>query len=186
MTLHSPRIRFVIGLGNPGEQYKDSPHNLGRALIEEIQKKMGSPWIQEKWFSHTKGNPSFVLLHTYMNLSGEAMEKLVSRFQLSPEEILICTDDLDLPLGKIRIRQKGSAGSHNGLKSIAEALHTTNFPRLRLGIGPTPQTMNATDFVLQPLKKEQKEIAKKMIQTAAEAIQFILSEGLLPAMNRFN
>lgn len=180
------RIRFVIGLGNPGEQYRNSPHNLGRELIEEIQKKMKSPWIKGKWFSRTKGNPSFVQLHTNMNLSGEAVQKLVSQFQVSPEEILVCCDDLDLPLGKIRIRKKGSAGTHNGLKSIVAALGSEDFPRLRMGIGPTPQGISATDFVLQPLEKEHRELAQKMTQTAVEAVQFILSDGLSAAMNRFN
>lgn len=186
MRTRASPIRFVIGLGNPGEQYKGSPHNLGRELIEEIQKKMELPWNEGKWFSCTKSNPSFVQLHTSMNLSGEAVKKLVSQFQALPEEILVCCDDLDLPLGKIRIRKNGSAGTHNGLKSIVAALKSVEFPRLRMGIGPTPQGISATDFVLQPFRKEQREQAKKMIHTAAEAIQFILSEGVVPAMNRFN
>lgn len=180
------QIKFVVGLGNPGKDYKQTPHNLGRDLVEMIQKRENYNWKKEKWFEHTESVPSYVRLHSYMNLSGEAVAKLAERFDCTPDKILICCDDFDLPLGRIRIRKKGSAGSHQGLKSVVQHLGSSDFPRLRLGIGPLPDGEDPADFVLRPFAEEQWKAAKQMMEKAFEAVQMIFAQGLEAAMNRFN
>lgn len=179
-------IRAVIGLGNPEQQYKGTPHNLGRDLMEKIQKEKNLNWQKEKMYDYTLSNPSFARLNSYMNASGMALEQLVKKMRVEPAQLLICFDDFDLPLGTLRIRKKGSGGSHNGLKSIIESLATKDFPRLRLGIGPLPKEQEPSYFVLAPFSKAQKEIAEKMLEQAALAIETIAKEGLEFAMNRYN
>lgn len=179
-------VRFVIGLGNPEEKYRNSPHNLGCQLVEFIRKQKELKWKREKCFDCTESDPSYVRLHSYMNCSGEAILSLFQKFKGAAAETLICCDDFDLPLGTIRIRKRGSAGNHNGLKSVVEYLKTQDFARLRLGIGPLPAGEDPADFVLRPMSKVQETIAEQMIEKASLAIQVIVSDGLEIAMNRFN
>jgi PTH1 family peptidyl-tRNA hydrolase len=179
-------IRFIVGLGNPGEKYEKTRHNLGRSLAELVSREKNCRWGKNRWFDWTENHPSCVRLNAFMNESGEAVKRLLGEFKSSSEEVLICCDDFDLPLGTIRIRTKGSAGSHNGLKSVIECLGTEEFPRLRLGIGPVPNGEDPSDFVLKPFSKKENEILKAMMERASDAIETILSENLENAMNRFN
>lgn len=179
-------IQFVVGLGNPGQKYERTLHNFGRMLIESIAENERLDWKKEKWFDATKSEPVYVRLNCYMNVSGESLLKLMEKYQAKPEQILICYDDFDLPLGTLRIRKKGSAGSHNGVKSIVESLGTPDFPRLRLGIGPLPPGTDPAEFVLSPFSKAQEKNVKEVIETARSAVQMILSSGIESAMNRFN
>ena len=179
-------IRFIIGLGNPGEKYEKTRHNLGRRLIELISREKKYEWNEGRQYDWTDSRPSCVKLNTYMNESGEAVRELVQKFKLNLESILVCTDDFDLPLGTIRIRKKGSPGSHNGLKSLTEHLQSGNFPRLRMGIGPVPRSADPADFVLEPFLKEEGKTVKAVMEKAAEAIAVLLSENIDAAMNKFN
>ncbi|OGR53637.1 MAG: aminoacyl-tRNA hydrolase [Elusimicrobia bacterium RIFCSPLOWO2_02_FULL_39_32] len=179
-------IRFVIGLGNPDPQYEGTPHNLGRTLMEKIQREKNLNWQKEKMYDTTLSNPSFVRLNSYMNASGIAVEHLVKKTKVEPTQLLICFDDFDLTLGTLRVRKKGSGGSHNGLKSIVESLGTKEFPRLRLGIGPLPKGKDPSQFVLSPFSKKDKEIVQKMLEQGILAIETILKQGLEFAMNQYN
>ena len=178
-------IRFIVGLGNPDDHYRDTPHNLGRELVFLLQEQEGLRWKREKLYDWTDSKPAYVLPKTYMNASGEALARLLQQFRSAPAQALVCVDDFDLPFGAIRIRKKGSAGSHNGLRSIVEHVGA-EFPRLRLGIGPIPPGEDPAAFVLRPLRGEGKDRAREMLERAAQALHFVLAEGLDAAMNRFN
>ncbi len=179
-------IRYIIGLGNPGKEYHNTPHNLGRVLVEQAGKAKELSWKKEKEFYWTDSKPSFVYLNSYMNNSGTAVLTLLKKFNCPANEILVCTDDFDIPLGSIRLRKKGSAGSHNGLKSILEHLQNQDFPRLRLGIGPLPEYSDPVSFVLKPFTKENKTLVEQTLEKALSAIESIISDGIDKAMNRFN
>ena len=180
------KVQFVIGLGNPGDKYRNTPHNLGRVLVEQLAESQKLSWNEEGSFLKTKSEPSFVILKTFMNASGEAVVDLLQRYDCPPEEILICYDDFDIPFGSIRIRKKGSAGSHNGLKSVTERLAAENFPRLRLGIGPVHPGIPPDEFVLQPFSKSQVKPVQAMLTKASQAVETILKKGIEKAMNQFN
>lgn len=138
------------------------------------------------WHTRSETVPACVKLNSYMNVSGGPVARLVSESNLKPEEILICYDDFDLPLGTIRLRKKGSAGSHNGLKSIIEKLQSQDFPRLRMGIGPMPRNVDPAEFVLCPFHRKDEEAVSRMVEKAAEAVSAIVKEGIDSAMNQFN
>ena len=177
------KIRFIIGLGNPGEKYQNTPHNLGRVLVEGLAESQKQSWNEEGSFLKTKSEPSFVILKTFMNVSGQAVQDLLQKFDCPPEEILLCYDDFDLPFGTIRIRKKGSPGTHNGMKSITERLATENFPRLRLGIGPVHPGIAPDEFVLLPFAKSKAKPVQAMLAKASQAIQVLIKEGIDKAMN---
>jgi PTH1 family peptidyl-tRNA hydrolase len=179
-------IRFVVGLGNPGRKYENTPHNLGRRLADFLKERDGLAWKKEALYEWTDSKPSSIRLETYMNLSGEAVREILRRFRGTPESLLVCVDDFDLPLGAIRLRRKGSAGTHNGLKSIIEQLGTQDFPRLRLGCGPLNPGEDPAGFVLRPFRKDQEPEVRSMIEKAASSVDAAVSEGIEKAMNRFN
>ncbi len=132
----------------------------------------------------TKSDPSYVILKTFMNNSGAAVRDLLQKAACTPEEILVCYDDFDLAVGTLRIRKKGSPGTHNGMKSITECLATENFPRLRLGCGPADG--DPADYVLRPIAKSQQKDYEAMLDRAALALEAIVKDGLEKAMNGFN
>lgn len=177
---------YVIGLGNPGEKYLHSRHNLGRQLVELLREKKKLKWENDEGTERTESHPSLVRLKCYMNLSGIEISRLLKKSGVGPKEILVCNDDFDLPLGAIRIRKRGSPGSHNGLKSIVEVLGTDEFPRIRLGVGPLPSGINPADFVLEPISKEEQKTVQEMMEKAMNAVESIVTEGMETAMNRFN
>lgn len=185
--MHSEKaIRFIVGLGNPGKKYEKSPHNLGRRLVESIAKKQDRSWKEGRWFDWTDEIPSLVRLHSYMNVSGVHVSELIKKHRPGIEQVLICCDDFDLPLGTIRIRKSGSAGSHNGLKSVIREVRSQEFPRLRLGIGPIPIGQDPSEYVLRPFSKTDEEKVTRLIERAADAVEAIAAEDLESVMNRFN
>lgn len=165
--------RLVVGLGNPGRAYAATRHNVGAWVLECLESERPSPI---PLFRPTG----------YMNTSGVSVASEVRRRGLSPGDLVVVCDDFSLPLGRLRLREKGSAGGHNGLASILDCLGTTAVPRLRVGIGPVPRGQDPADFVLKPFLKSERALALTMVQTAAEALRVIAAEGWEAAMNRFN
>ena len=183
-------LQFVVGLGNVGEEYTDTPHNLGRELVEYIQSQEQLHWRTTTLFDYTPSTPAYARLNTYMNLSGKPVAEIIYKFGCAPEQILTVCDDFTLPTGMIRIRKNSSAGSHNGLKSIIQEIQSDQFPRLRLGIGetlgsPVPNAPLAK-YVLAKFNRCQLETVRGMFKKAAQAIQMIQQKGLEAAMNKYN
>ena len=186
-------VKLIVGLGNPGMEYQFTPHNLGFLALDRIAQDHGTE-IANRRSRAVTGKCSIagqeVLLakpETFMNLSGVAVEALVSESGLDPViDLIVIYDELDLPWGTIRIRERGSAGGHNGVKSIIAALGTQEFLRIRLGIGPDFEVRDSANYVLGQMKKAQLAIAGEMLDQASEAVKLMLEAGPAAAMNRFN
>ncbi|MGH9393403.1 MAG: aminoacyl-tRNA hydrolase [Terriglobales bacterium] len=181
---------LLVGLGNPGPEYDWTPHNFGFLAIEEIARRAGIRLGAFECQSRTgrgqfAGHPVWLAQPlTYMNLSGAAIAQLLGKQALAGW--LVMCDELDLPLGTLRLRERGSAGSHNGLRSIVDSLGSTEFARLRLGIAPPHPVADRVGFVLGRWGKPQQAEAAAVAATAAEVVEVILSEGMAKAMSRFN
>jgi PTH1 family peptidyl-tRNA hydrolase len=180
----------VFGLGNPGEQYRDTRHNVGWQVLETLAAQEALPFRRgrgdfrvARW-SRPEGDALLVLPDTFMNLSGLAGRRITTLSGLAPEDCLVVLDDMELPLGRLRLRGSGGSGGHRGLASLIESWENENFPRLRLGIGRPPA--EATEHVLAPFTEEELDTARKMIEAAADAVRAFLSRGLEPTMSRFN
>lgn len=185
-------MKLIVGLGNPGDKYNGTRHNVGWACIDEIASRM---MIKVAGKEHKglvgKGNfrgEKVILLKplTFMNLSGESVQATAAYYGVKPEDIIIIYDDINLEPGHIRIRKKGSAGGHNGMKSIIAHLHTEDFPRIRIGVGAKPEGADLANWVLGHFGKENKEAAEAGIALAAKAAEVVMSEGADAAMNLFN
>lgn len=184
--------RLIVGLGNPGKTYQKTRHNLGFRVVDLLSEK------HKKGFKGGKGkyfysrieieDKEVILLkpQTYMNQSGQAVLDSLNFFNLTPPEIFIICDDVNLPLGRLRIREKGSDGGHKGLGSVIYHLYTEEFPRLRLGIGPLPDGMELEDFVLKKFKKEEGEKVEEMVQKGVLATECLIDFGIEECMNEFN
>jgi len=190
---------LIVGLGNPGREYRDNRHNVGFMLLDRFVQR-------HKWLGFTKrqgkalittgqlgqaGQPGAAALvlakpQTYMNLSGEAVSPLVHFYDLPLERLLVCFDEIDLPLGTLRLRPDGGSAGHNGMRSIIEQLGTEAFPRLRLGVGRPPGSKTAAGYVLRDFRGEEIEIMQLALDKAVEAVECFVHEGLVTAMNRFN
>jgi PTH1 family peptidyl-tRNA hydrolase len=187
-------MKVVVGLGNPGETYARTRHNIGFWVIDALAERLGVRCDREKWKSLVAearvGQEKVWLVkpQTYMNLSGEAVRELVQFYgQLNPaEDLILAYDDMDFPLGTLRLRQKGSAGGHNGVKSVIQCLGTEVFPRVRLGIGRPKPGHDVIQHVLSPFDADELDQAQEMARRAAEAIEFALTHSFTLAMNRFN
>jgi len=185
-------MRLIVGLGNPGMEYTWTPHNLGFLVVDRLAEIAGIRVDRpgaKAYIGRGQLAGQAVLLakpQTFMNVSGLAVSELVNRFECDPAEMIVIYDDVALPWGYIRIRERGSAGGHKGLKSLIGALGTKEFIRVRLGVQPEEPRGDLTAYVLNPMNKEEFEIAAEMVETAAEAVQTILAEGTQRAMNRFN
>ncbi len=182
---------LIVGLGNPGKEYKDTRHNVGFLTVEELARRGGLKWerprLKAAQARGTLAGRDTVLAkpQTYMNLSGVSVVQLVRWYKVSLTDLLIVSDDLDLPFGQIRLRAEGSAGGQGGLKSIIQQLRSDAFPRLRIGIG-RPQWGEPKDYVLTRFTKEQTAELPTIIGRAADAAEVWLAEGIIAAMNRFN
>jgi PTH1 family peptidyl-tRNA hydrolase len=184
--------RLIIGLGNPGPQYEATRHNAGFLVADAVAAKTGvafddhgGPYLLGA--GSYRGTPFAVAKPMdFMNRSGTAVKKLIGRFGLEPDDVLIVYDDLALDLGQIRLRGKGGAGGHNGVQDIIDALNSANFPRLRIGIGASFPRGQQVDFVLAPFDEEEQPVIEGAVEDAAEAALVFVREGLVPAMNRFN
>lgn len=185
---------LIVGLGNPGEEYAWSRHNLGFMLIDKLRADAGfDKYRRECQSLVSRGEiegqvAKLVKPQTYMNLSGEAVRCLAAKHKLADatEKVIVISDDLALPFGKIRIRARGSAGGHNGLKSIIAALGTNEFTRLRIGIQPDHPISDSKRFVLDTLSVTARREVEKILERSAEALRAILSDGVLKAMSRYN
>jgi PTH1 family peptidyl-tRNA hydrolase len=160
---------------------------VGFVVISRLARKMGLKFDKKYCSSRVAEGEGIVLAkpYTYVNLSGKAVKALLQRFSLSPEEMLVICDDVALPLGRIRIRRKGSDGGHNGLRSIIKEIGTDNFPRLRVGIG-REGIRDLVEYVLGEFEKEEMEVLEKILDVAVEAVECILKEGIEEAMNKYN
>lgn len=186
-------MKLIVGLGNPGIEYQFTPHNLGFLAIDRIADQCGarvSNRFCRALTARTSLESEDVVLakpETYMNLSGVSVRELVREFELAPEkDLIVLYDELDLPFGTLRIRERGRSAGHNGMESIIGALGTQEFLRIRLGVGPGHPLSDGARYLLTPMKKSQLADADPMLDTAAEAVQVILKQGAAAAMNRFN
>jgi PTH1 family peptidyl-tRNA hydrolase len=186
-------LRLIVGLGNPGEEYKNTRHNLGYRVIDSLADESSrtlKPGKGDYLFCEIreKRERSIFLVKplTYMNSSGEAVVDALDHFRLAPENVLVLCDDANLPLGKIRIREKGTDGGHKGLGSIIYHLNSVLFARLRMGIGEVPEGMELEDFVLREFDQEEKETVDRMIERACAAVENTLTWGIEDTVSRFN
>jgi PTH1 family peptidyl-tRNA hydrolase len=185
-------MRVIVGLGNPGPEYAWTPHNLGflavDAIAERARIRVERPEAKSLVGLGEFAGQEIALAkpHTMMNLSGLAVRDLLERFDCGPEEMIVLYDDVALPWGMLRVRERGSAGSHNGLKSIIGTIGRTEFPRVRMGIQPDHPVGDLAGYVLRPMRKADLETAAEMTEQAAEAVELIVTRGVPHAMNRFN
>lgn len=183
---------LIVGLGNPGPEYVRNRHNVGFRVVDVFAQAHQLTFrriLHQALIAEGRLAGQRVILakpQTFMNLSGRSVRPLVSYYRVPLNRLLVVYDDMDLPLGSIRLRPRGSPGGHNGMKSIVQALGTTEFPRLRIGIGRPPGHMNPADYVLQDFRSEEEEILEGVLHRAAQAIRTFIEEGLETAMNRFN
>lgn len=182
-------MKLVVGLGNPGAVYAATRHNLGFMVVDCIARRAKSAVKQREALSLLgRAHPDLLLVkpQTFMNASGEAVHALIRRFSADLSELLVVYDDMDLPPGSLRLRQRGSAGSHNGMRSIIGRLESDAFPRLRVGIGPPPPPLSGADFVLAPIEKEAWPALSAAVERAADAARVWADFGIDLAMSRFN
>jgi peptidyl-tRNA hydrolase, PTH1 family len=186
-------VKLIIGLGNPGIEYQFTPHNLGFLTIDQIANGLGIEVRNRQCRALTAraaiaGEPVILAKpETYMNLSGLSVRELVAEHQVDAQrDLIVIYDELDLPLGTIRIRQRGGSAGHNGMESILGALNTDEFLRIRLGIGPDHKVADSVTYVLTPFRRAQEKLVVEILETASLAIEVIIREGPDAAMNRFN
>ena len=185
-------ISLLLGLGNVGQAYQHTRHNIGFDVLEKVASAYQlehSENCDEYYKAETEIERRKIILALptqFMNNSGYAATALLHRYSLTPNEMLVIVDDFNIPLGSIRIRKSGSDGGHNGLASIIEQLETDQFPRLRFGIGPLAEESSVVDFVLGKFKEEEQELVNKMIILASDATRCILTEGLEEAIKKYN
>jgi len=188
-------MRLILGLGNPGEEYRDTRHNVGFRVLDDLARRFGLPVERlecNAFAGRFRLGEEEVLLakpQTYMNRSGYAARCFAERYGLEPAAMLVVYDEVNLPLGKIRLRRSGSPAGHRGLESVIENLRTIEVPRLRLGVAPAegrPQGPEIVDFVLSPFLPEELETVAEMVRRAADACETWLREGVEAAMSRHN
>jgi PTH1 family peptidyl-tRNA hydrolase len=192
-------MKLIVGLGNPGRGYAHNRHNIGFMCLSYFARKQGIRFDRKRGKARigvgevAGGEVILAKPRTFMNLSGQSVSRLVSGFNIALDDLLIVHDDLDLPLGKIRLRRGGSSGGHKGVDSIIFSLGNQSSPRLRVGIGrpdavenPAESGEGVISYVLSDFTPEEKRVVSQVIPKVSEAILCILTEGLLPAMNRYN
>jgi len=169
---------LVVGLGNPGDEYAATRHNVGCMVLDELGAQL-KPARGFKALVDVQGNTAYARSTTYMNTSGEAVGPLAAKLGIPPERIIVIHDELDLPAGKVRVKLGGNENGHNGLKSITEALGTRHYLRVRIGIGRPPQGTAVTDWVLGPVEED----IEAQLKLAAEAVQLLIDDSLQAAQN---
>lgn len=186
-------MKLIVGLGNPGIEYQFTPHNIGFLAIDRIAEQCGVVVDNRRAKALTArariGKEEILLAkpETFMNLSGMSVRELVDKHDVDPEkDLIVMYDELDLPLGMIRIRERGSSAGHNGMQSIINALQTQEVARIRLGIAPDDPAKGGARYILAPFRKSQLVAVDEMLDLAAQAVNLALSEGVRTAMNRFN
>jgi PTH1 family peptidyl-tRNA hydrolase len=185
-------VWLVVGLGNPGPEYSASRHNVGFRVLEAVAAAAGVRCRRRRFESlyataELAGAPvTLVLPQAYMNLSGEPVRAWVESLRLRSERLLVIHDDIDLPLGRLRVVREGGHAGHKGVRAIQEALRTEAFPRLRLGVGRPPGKAETPEYVLGAFGPQEAEVAEGMIARAADGVRLLLAEGLTAAMNQLN
>lgn len=186
-------MKLIVGLGNPGIEYQFTPHNLGFLAIDRIAERAGvkvSSRLCRAVTARARICETEVVLakpETYMNLSGVSVRELVREFEIEPaKDLIVLYDELDLPFGTLKVRERGRSAGHNGIESILGALGTQEFLRIRLGVGPGHPLSDGARYLLAPMKKSQLAEADQMLDAAAEAVEVVLTQGSAAAMNRFN
>ena len=184
-------MKIVVGLGNPGARYKDTRHNIGFQVLDELARR----WRSENWkrrfeaevSEHRAGGPVLLVKpQTFMNLSGTAVREAAKFYKVESKDIIVIHDDLDLPTGRLRIRERGGAGGHKGIDSMIGQLGTDEFVRVKFGISRPPAEWDTADYVLGRFSSEEQPTINQTISLAADAVEAILAEGAATAMNRFN
>jgi peptidyl-tRNA hydrolase, PTH1 family len=185
-------LKLIVGLGNPGYEYHLTPHNLGFMAVDRLAEDCGVSFTRpegQALGARTEFENTEVMLlkpQTFMNLSGMAVARMSERYGLAPEDMIVLVDDVELIFGSLRIRQRGSAGSHNGLKSVIGALQSDEFVRVRMGVQPQHPVEDLSSYVLARFRKSDLESVADMIERCTEAVRVILREGPQKAMNLFN
>jgi PTH1 family peptidyl-tRNA hydrolase len=184
-------MKLIVGLGNPGAEYERTRHNVGWRVVDAFARKFRLEVTRHEKNALTGsgrvagGSVMVAKPLTYMNLSGDAVRLLVNAYLESPQEMIVVYDDIDLPLGRLRIRPNGSAGTHNGMRSIVSTLGTENFPRLRVGIGASDQG-RLRDYVLDEFSPEDEPVVARAVERAVDALLLFVRGDLKRAMNQFN
>ncbi|BDH59930.1 peptidyl-tRNA hydrolase [Lysinibacillus sp. PLM2] len=185
-------MKLIVGLGNPGKQYEHTRHNIGFECIDALAEKWNAPLNQSKFnglyatIHRPEGKVMLLKPLTYMNLSGECVRPIMDYFNIEIEDMIVIYDDLDLDVGKLRLRQKGSAGGHNGIKSLIHHLGTQEFNRIRVGISRPPAGMKVPDYVLAKFTKEEDPIIEEAVEKTVKAVEVSLSKKFLDVMSEFN
>jgi peptidyl-tRNA hydrolase, PTH1 family len=190
--LGEEKMKLIVGLGNPGKQYEKTRHNVGFDVIDELSKQLNIPLDQSKFKGlfgiGFVGTEKVLLLKplTYMNLSGESIRAVLDYYEVDMEEFAVIYDDLDIPVGKIRLRQKGSAAGHNGIKSTIAHLGTQEFNRIRIGVDRPKNGMSVSNYVLGKFTLEEQPLIEEVIKKSADACKTWLNQPFLQVMNSFN
>ena len=185
-------MKIIVGLGNPGKEYENTRHNLGYKVIEKLENELGIDINKEKMeglIGIGKYKTEKIVLVkplTYMNLSGNCVEKVLNFFKATPEDLIVIYDDIDIAVGKIRIKPSGSPGTHNGMKDITKKIGTKEFARVRVGSGKPEFDMDLADYVLSKFKKDEMKDINKSIDDAKDAVIEILENGIAESMNKYN
>jgi len=185
-------MKLVVGLGNPGNKYEGTRHNVGFEVIERLAREYGASAPRPKfdgdvWECLLEGQKSLLLEpRTFMNRSGGSVRKAVDFYQIPLDELLVVCDDFNLPLGQLRIRKEGSDGGQNGLADVIRCLGTQEFPRLRVGIGPVPDRWDPADFVLGKFTAQERGEIDLQVARAVDAVRMWAGEGVQPTANKFN
>lgn len=184
-------MKLIVGLGNPGKQYENTRHNMGYNTIDKLAEKLGIKFDKEKFKGQlaigSLKNEKFILLKplTFMNLSGEAVGKVAKFYDIDPLDILVIYDDMDLPIGKLRVREKGSSGGQNGMKNIISHLNTQDFPRIRIGIGK-PDNKDIINYVLSKFNKDDSQIINEVTSKAADAAYDFINNTINIVATKYN
>lgn len=184
-------MMLVVGLGNPGRRYRGTRHNVGHEVVQRLAARFGTRLEEDGWARAGRARVDgatviLVIPETYMNVSGQAVRDLLRRRRRRPADLLVVHDDLDLPVGHLRLRPGNGAGGHNGIRSIIAELGTGMFPRLRIGVGRPPAGVDPAEFVLERFTAAERVAIDGAVARAAEAAAVAATEGLEAAMNRYN
>lgn len=184
-------MKVIVGLGNPGKEYENTKHNIGFLTLDRLSERLGISIKQIKHKALTgegfvKGHKLMLVKpQTYMNLSGQCVREVMQYYKVEPENLIVIYDDLDIPIGTLRLRAKGSAGTHNGMKSIIYDIQEDGFPRVRVGIGGEHKG-NLANYVISGFRKEDINTVETAVEKAADAVECWIDEGINAAMNKFN
>lgn len=185
-------MKLIVGLGNPGRKYEGTRHNVGFEVVDLLARRHGAEWdaaprgieaLVARW---RMADTVLVKPLTYMNLSGGAVVPLLQFYKIEPVDLLVLVDEVHLDLGRLRIRRSGSAGGHNGLKSLIGSLGSQDFARLRIGVGRGDGRRDLADHVLAKFDAEERTIVAEMVDRSADAVELFIAEGIGPVMNRYN